>query len=164
MHLFLVLIAASSASAGNYRQMNLNPAHHTMWPRASDMALPPTSPRPAMSPVLPDYKAEIFMCGMGPEMKGYCCETLTKDGVGMGCKNATPIIANFMDQTVTFDCPMIIKDVKQKHTAGACCSPNATMITPSMALYKCQGSPIVSVDIESKKPNVIGAFSDQIPS
>ncbi|KAH9224696.1 hypothetical protein DL95DRAFT_473319 [Leptodontidium sp. 2 PMI_412] len=162
MRLFLILIAASSTIAGNYGVMNSNPAHHTTWPRATDITLPPTERRPAMPPVLPDYKAEVFQCGMGAEMNGYCCENLTKDGVGMGCNNATPMIANFMEEVITFNCPMIIKDVKQKNTVGACCSPNATMITPTMALYKCQGSPIVSVDIESKKPNVVGAFSDQI--
>lgn len=86
MRLFLILIAASSTIAGNYGVMDSNPAHHTTWPRATDITLPPTERRPAMPPVLPDYKAEVFQCGMGAEMNGYCCENLTKDGVGMGCK------------------------------------------------------------------------------
>ncbi|PVH85011.1 hypothetical protein DL98DRAFT_651295 [Cadophora sp. DSE1049] len=162
MHFFLVLIAAGSVIAQKYGNMNPNPAHYTRWPRATDAARPTGESRPNLPPMLPEYKAEIFQCGMGAEMNGYCCQTVTKDGVGMGCNNATPLIANFVEEVITFDCPMIIKEVKQKNTIGACCSPNATMVTPTMSLYKCQGSTLTSIDVESKKPDVVGPILDTL--
>lgn len=86
MRLFLIVLAAGSSVFA--RVMNPDPAHHTRLARTepSDIVLPPTEKRPTLPAVLPEYKAEIFQCGMGPEMDGYCCETLTKDGVGLGCK------------------------------------------------------------------------------
>lgn len=86
MRFFLILVATGAAIAQKYGNGNPNPAHYTRWPRATDAARPTGDSKPHIPPVLPGYKAEIFQCMMGGDTTGYCCQTLTKDGVGMGCK------------------------------------------------------------------------------
>ncbi|KAL2069062.1 hypothetical protein VTL71DRAFT_15400 [Oculimacula yallundae] len=161
MRFFLLLIAATSVIAGGYRAP-LRPSRPNKSSREVNAGHPIAERAKPIPAVLPDYKAEIFMCNLGPEMKGYCCENLSQDGIGLECNLAAPIVANFLEETITFTCPLVIEDVKQNHTTGACCSPSSIMITPTMALKKCQGSTLVSVDIESKTPNVVGSLADEL--
>ncbi|CZT03297.1 uncharacterized protein RAG0_10100 [Rhynchosporium agropyri] len=155
MRFFLLLIAASSAIARNTQKRTRIPSSLSKWSREANG-------KPPIPAVVPDYKAELFMCGLGQAMDGYCCQNLSKDGVGLECIIATPLVINLLEGTTTFTCPLIINDVKQNHTTGACCYPKPTVVTPTMGLHKCQGSTLVSVNIESKKPNVIGSFSEEL--